>query len=402
MRGDWLDLVIAALGVLAAARGYRRGLLASAAGVAGLVGGAIAGSKLAPLAGRHFSSPFTSAAVGIAITVLAAVVVSELAVAVAGRLLAMIGQGRAARTVRRVDSLAGAAGSTAAVLFVAWVLALALSELPSAPLGGEIQGSLVLHGVDSVVPPRFASQFSGLLRVAESKAFPPIFNHFGFEAVPPAAPPAPNAVPSAVVAADAASVVKIHAYEPECSTESEGSGFVIAPDHILTNAHVVAGARSVSIVQNGSGRLIESRATVVLYDPHVDIAILYVPGLGLPALSFSPSAAQPGDSAGVLGYPENGPFTVDPARVRSEQTVTGPDIYQNGQVTRQIYAIRAAVEPGNSGGPLIAPEGSVYGVVFAKATTESDTGFALTAAQVEPDAGAGAGATSPVSTQGCT
>ncbi|MHB1710274.1 MAG: MarP family serine protease [Acidimicrobiales bacterium] len=402
MSGDWLDLVILGLALLFAVRGYHNGLFVTAASMAGLVGGALLGSRLAPLLARKFTAGLDAGIVGVAVVVVVALVLQEAAVRLAVRLRHHLGRGAFARTVGHLDSVAGAAGAAGALLFVVWVLALAVSELPATPLTAEVQGSVILRRVDSLIPATVTTQFSGLLRLAESRAFPPIFNHFGLETVLPTPPPVPGAVPVAVISADAPSIVKILASDPGCSQVSEGSGFVVSPDHILTNAHVVAGAQSVRIVQNGTGRGIGALATVVLYDPHVDVAILYVPGLGLPPLHFAPGQAPAGAEAAVVGYPENGPFTVDPARIRSEQTATGPDIYQDAQVTRQIYALRAVVRPGNSGGPLLSPSGAVDGVTFAKAVSSNDTGFALSASQVEPDVRAGATSTTPVSTQGCT
>jgi S1-C subfamily serine protease len=142
------------------------------------------------------------------------------------------------------------------------------------------------------------------------------------------------------------------------------------------------------------------RGYVVLYDPQVDVAVLYVPGLNLKPLRFS-DKAQAGDSAVVAGYPLDQPFTATAARIGGTQNAVGPDIYQTGQVDRLIYLIRAKVKPGNSGGPLLSPSGTVYGVVFAAAVGTTDTGFALTASEVATDASAGAGQTAPISTQGC-
>jgi S1-C subfamily serine protease len=399
--GDWLDLGIVVLAVAFAVRGYRNGLLVTVASMAGLVGGALLGAALAPLVAHHLRSAETAGIVGVVLVVVLAVVLQELVRSVAVRLRSHLGRGVVARAVRSVDALGGALASVAALLLVVWALALVVSELPVNALTRQVQDSVILRHVDAAVPPALRSQFSGLLRAAESRTFPPIFSAFGIETVLPTPPPTPGAVPVSVIDADAPSIVKIVAREPECSQESEGSGFVIAPDHVLTNAHVVAGAQSVRIIQNGVGTAIELPATVVLYDPRVDVAVLDVPGLGLPSLSFAAHAAPAGASAAIVGYPENGPFTVDPARIAEQERVTGPDIYQDAQVTRQIYAIRGLVRPGNSGGPLLDPSGAVDGVTFAKEVGSDDTGFALTAAQVEPDAYAGAGATSAVSTQGC-
>jgi len=139
---------------------------------------------------------------------------------------------------------------------------------------------------------------------------------------------------------------------------------------------------------------------VVLYDPKRDIAILYVPGLAAAPLHFAGQASS-GDKAVVAGYPLNSRFTKVAARIGGSETATSPDIYQNSTVTREIYSVRAVVEPGNSGGPLLSPGGRVYGVVFAAAVSAKDTGYALTAAEVAPDTRAGRAATAPVSTQSC-
>jgi S1-C subfamily serine protease len=185
---------------------------------------------------------------------------------------------------------------------------------------------------------------------------------------------------------------------PSCDRSIEGSGFVYAPQHVLTNAHVVAGVRSgLEVIPNHRSAL---QAFVVLYDPERDVAVLYVPNLRARPLGFAPQASS-GDSAVVAGYPENSHFTARPARIGNEQSANSPDIYQTKTVTRDIYAVRALVQPGNSGGPLLTPGGSVYGMVFAAAVDVPDTGYALTAGEVASDVSAGRTATAPVSTQGC-
>jgi S1-C subfamily serine protease len=192
-------------------------------------------------------------------------------------------------------------------------------------------------------------------------------------------------------------VVKVQGTAPSCDRSIEGSGFVYAPHHVLTNAHVVAGVTQGPVVTaNG----VTYRATVVFYDPQVDIAVLDVPDLNLPPLQFA-GPAQNGSDAVVAGYPLDHAFTPAAARIGGVQNAVGPDIYQTGQVTRQIYEIKAVVEPGNSGGPLLSTSGTVYGVVFAAAVGVPDTGFALTSTEVAADASAGATQTMPVSTQGC-
>lgn len=142
------------------------------------------------------------------------------------------------------------------------------------------------------------------------------------------------------------------------------------------------------------------RATVVFYDPRADIAVLDVPGLNVAPLRFS-AQANPGDNAVVAGYPFDRAFTAVPARIAAVQRAEGTSIYQTGHVDRQVYEIRAVVQPGDSGGPLLSPSGTVDGMVQQVETGVPDTGFALTAAYMQADAKAAASATAPVSTQGC-
>jgi S1-C subfamily serine protease len=256
----------------------------------------------------------------------------------------------------------------------------------------------VLRTVDRLMPSTARTMFSDFRRLLASGPFPEVFSGIGAAHALSVAP-ADSAVLNSPGYQDARSrVFKVRGTAPSCSRVIEGSGFVFSPDHILTNAHVVAGVNQGLQVYSENGTAYQ--ATVVFYDPQVDIAVLYVPGLNMAPLSFA-GQAQVGADAVVAGYPLDHSFTAVPARVGNIQDATGPDIYQTSQVTRQIYEIKANVEPGNSGGPLIAPNGSVYGVVFAAAVGVADTGFVLTAAEVEADAHAGSTGTVPVSTEGC-
>jgi S1-C subfamily serine protease len=225
-----------------------------------------------------------------------------------------------------------------------------------------------------------------------------VFSALGAESALAIPAPDPSVLRSPGLAQDEPSIVKIVGVAPSCSKRIEGSGFVISPHHVLTNAHVVAGVTEGPMVYTTRGGVF--RASVVLYDPQRDLAVLDVPGLAAPPLQFAGPAAF-GASAIVAGYPLNHAFTADPARVDVAETAVGPNIYQNAQVKRQIYPIRADVQPGNSGGPLLAPDGQVYGVVFAAAVSLKDTGYALTAGEVTGDASAGQQDTAPVSTQAC-
>jgi S1-C subfamily serine protease len=158
----------------------------------------------------------------------------------------------------------------------------------------------------------------------------------------------------------------------------EGSGFVIAPNRVMSNAHVVAGAETVTVEVDGKSY----DATVVSYDPDEDISILAVPDLPAPPLLFHDAEAKPATDAVVMGYPGGGEFTATPARIRETIELNGPDIYHTTTVNRTVYTIRGTVKQGNSGGPMIDTDGKVLGVVFGAAVDDADTGFVLTAEEV--------------------
>jgi S1-C subfamily serine protease len=395
--GDLLDLALIALAIVVGARGYRQGLLVGAGSLIGFIVGALLGARIAgPIAG--LVSPGTTRSVIALVTVLVVAVLLEEGLAY---LAAMGRDALRFRPLRVVDGVLGIAFSVTAMLFVAWLLGLAAINSPFTGLARQVRDSRILTAVDDLVPNSVYLDFASFLRIVETHDLPPIFNGLNLPVAPPVAAPVNGAVPEKVIRADAPSIVKILATDPECGQLTEGSGFVYAPGHVLTNAHVVAGARSVRIVSDGTGTSLGLVARVVFYDPNTDIAVLDVPGLRRASLRFH-GAATSGDPAEAVGYPENGPFTPTAARVAAKQLITGPNIYADKTVTRQVFVLRATVRPGNSGGPLLAPDGRVYGVVFAASTTEPQTGYALTAHQIRSDARAGASATSPVSTQNCT
>ncbi|CAM5263354.1 MarP family serine protease OS=Streptomyces cyaneofuscatus OX=66883 GN=G3I52_18490 PE=4 SV=1 [Streptomyces cyaneofuscatus] len=169
----------------------------------------------------------------------------------------------------------------------------------------------------------------------------------------------------------------------------------------MTNAHVVGGVSEPTVQIGGEGRLYDAK--VVLYDWQRDIAVLDVPDLRATPLEFTGpnDDAQSGDSAIVAGFPENGAYDVRSARVRARIDANGPDIYQRGTVLRDVYSLYATVRQGNSGGPLLTPDGKVYGVVFAKSLDDPDTGYALTADEIREDIEIGRTANQQVDSQGC-
>ena len=201
----------------------------------------------------------------------------------------------------------------------------------------------------------------------------------------------------AIVAETARSVVKIHSTAPGCQKVLEGSGVVMGPNRVMSNAHVVAGAETFD-VSIGDEAL---RATVVLYEPRLDIAVLDVPGLQSPPLRFADEIVPSGTDALVLGYPGGGDFAATPARVRDVIELSGPDIYRTTTVKREVYVIRGEVGQGDSGGPLIDRTGRVLGINFGAAVDDPDTGFVLTAKQVYSQMVLSTGESAPVATGAC-
>ncbi|MGH3370776.1 MAG: MarP family serine protease, partial [Nocardioidaceae bacterium] len=191
------------------------------------------------------------------------------------------------------------------------------------------------------------------------------------------------------------SVLKIRG-ENSCGRGVEGTGFVYSPGRVMTNAHVVAGVDDPAVLVGEQ----EVPAEVVLYDPDLDVAVLAVDDLDRPFLRFD-KTAEAGDDAAVLGYPNDGPYNVQAARIRGEQRLRSPDIYGRGTVIREVYSLRSLVRPGNSGGPLLSVDGAVTGVIFAASVSDRDTGYALTADQVAERAAQGITRDDEVGTGDC-
>lgn len=402
MHGDLLDVALVVLAVLSAFSGYRRGLIRSITSFLGFVLGAAAGVHFAPgLARLVLKAPANSVAADQAIGQRMVTLVAVLVLAGVGH---FIGQAlgnriraRVARTVLGpVDGAAGAVVSAGSLLALAWLFALALAYAPAPAVARQIHRSLVLHTIDQALPGSGQRVAAGLLRELQLHDLPAVSGPFATLLAPSVAAPDPAVVGGATRAA-ADSIVKITGDAPSCGRSIEGSGFVYSADRVITNAHVVAGVAHPRVQVPGGGVL---SARVVVYDPNRDIAVLYVPNLDRRALTLVGPAGT-GTSAVVAGYPENGPFIAVPARIGARTQVTGPNIYQDKTVTRQVYTVRGRVRPGNSGGPLLTRSGQVLGVVFAASVDQKDVGYALTNAEIASDVTAGRGATSAVDTKGC-
>jgi S1-C subfamily serine protease len=394
--GDVLDLILIALAAAFAVAGYRQGFIVGILSFAGFLSGAAIGASFAPKLARSLVQGSSQQALVAIVAVFVAAMIGQLLASAIGAAVRSRVNWRPATVV---DSVAGAAVSVLSVLLIAWLIGSAVVNAPFAMVTSQVQRSAVLHAVDGVMPGAARTMFSDFRSLLASGPYVQVFGALGAEPALSVAAPDPAVLNSAGLVAARDSIVKVMGIAPSCSRRIEGSGFVISPQHILTNAHVVAGvAQDQQTVTTRRGRRLN--ATVVLFDPERDLAVLYVPGLRAGPLNFA-GPVRLGSSAIVAGYPLDHSFTSVAARVGDDQLAQAPDIYQAHEVTRQIYSIRADVEPGNSGGPLLAPGGQVDGVVFAAAVGVKDTGYALTASEVQSDVSQGANATTAVSTQGC-
>ena len=397
-----LDVVIIVVAIAYGIGGFRSGAVIGIFSLIGFFGGAAVGAQLATPLGSRVADGRAQIPVAIVLVLVLATVGQLLAVYIAGHVKAKVVRERG----KRVDSVIGAVLGVVSVLLVAWMLAVPLASSPYPALAAEAGHSRLVRAVNNVVPTRVRGLYSSLRTFLNQSGFPPVLGDLPSTSVVPVTAPPTNLSPAATRQVRIAhrSTFKIYGQAPECGRGIEGSGFVYAPHRIITNAHVVAGTRTVSVdvgkSSDGTPRMLT--ATVVVFDPDRDIAVLRVPQLDAPVLHFAANSAPTGAPAVVLGYPENGPFTVRSARVRSETTVRGSNIYGNGDIERSIYSIRAIVRSGNSGGPLLSYRGKVLGIVFATALDSSDTGFVLTENEIAARAREGRHATHAVSTQSCT
>ncbi|MDT0475269.1 MarP family serine protease [Streptomyces griseoviridis] len=387
---DLLDVLLLLVVVVYAASGYRRGLVAGCVSLAGFVGGAVVGVWVLPWVMDLVTAGTRAATVTAVLTVLVpAVVGHELAGRLALRLRRELDRG----PLRVADGLGGAAANSVAVLIVAWVAASVLGASSSSLVTSAIRDSRVLGAVQDVMPDTTPVWFSRATSALSEAGFPQVFNPFENESTAEVAKPSGDSVTAGATEAARRSTVKVEGVSGDQGRE--GSGFVYARERVMTNAHVVAGIDAPTVRVGGVGRSYPAR--VVLFDPQKDVAVLFVPGLDAPVLRFDDDAGR-GDAAVVAGYPQDGGLNLQAATVAQRVRATGQNIYNDAMVTREIYSIRSTVRPGNSGGPLLTTDGRVFGVVFARSTSNAETGYVLTAAEVAQDARRAASATAAVDT----
>jgi S1-C subfamily serine protease len=384
-----IDIFILIAVLIGIANGYRRGFWLSVFQYAGLVAGVVAGSALAAtvLDALHLTGGVRPLA-----AVLVLVIFGSLGSTFGfwiGEPIrrAVVGRGFA----RPPEKLAGGLFSLFTVLSVAWFLGLTFSQGPSADLARLIQRSTVLRSVDVLFPrpPGFLSPVKGILA---GVPFPQTFA--GLEPSMPTQLQPPASVNTQGVQAAAAVVYRVEGRG--CGGVVSGTAYPVARGYLVTNAHVVSGTTNTMLSQDNT-RQGNIRASVVLFDPGRDIAILYAPAVTAAPLAQAPGGR--GTPGAVIGYPGGGAETVGPAVIEQGTTAEGRDIYNDGLVDRGIWILAAEVRPGNSGGPLVDLQGHVLGLVFAASSTNPEQAYALTNDEVQGDITNGVGRTSRVATE---
>ncbi|MFF3394597.1 MarP family serine protease [Streptomyces sp. NPDC002669] len=396
-----LDILLLAAAVWFAVIGYRQGFVVGILSVIGFLGGGLVAVYLLPVLwdqltdGSEVSS--SAAVVAVVIVIVCASVGQAFTTHLGNKLRRYITWSPA----RALDATGGALVNVVAMLLVAWLIGSALAGTSLPTLGKEVRSSSVLLGVSRVMPAQASTWFTDFSSVLAQNGFPQVFSPFANEPITEVRPPDPALMDSPVAARAKKSIVKVVGTAPSCGKVLEGTGFVFSDRRVMTNAHVVGGVDEPTVQIGGQGRLYDAK--VVLYDWRRDIAVLDVPDLDAKPLKFTgdDGDARTGNDAIVAGFPENGSYDVRAARVRGRIDADGPDIYRRGTVRRDVYSLYATVRQGNSGGPLLTPDGRVYGVVFAKSLDDPDTGYALTADEIRQDIERGRSANQQVDSQGC-
>lgn len=382
-RMNFVDLFIALFVVLIVVRGIRTGFLAGAFSLAGVVLGASLGSRLAPLLLPESESPFSRAGITLGIILAFAVLGDVLARALSGSLRARL----RSPASEAADGFGGAALGLALSLMLVWVVGIfALQSPVLSGLHPSVKESQILQALNERIPSQLLTR-----AVARLEPLPQIRG-----------PEVDVASPDRDIAHDpdvfAASTRTVRITGIACGYGVEGSGWVAAPNLIVTNAHVVAGETVTRVQAGGKGPA--KRAQVVLFDDKNDVAILRVNRLGLRPLPLA--APESGEAVAVLGFPQNGPLDIRPGRTGQTRRVISNDAYNRGPVERTVTSFRIHVRPGNSGGPAINGDGEVVSTIFASRADSNNAGYGIPSQLIQRQLALVSAGATPVSTGECT
>lgn len=393
LTGTAIDILVVAALLGAAFVGWRQGVIAALLSTCGVLLGLWGGM----LASTHLAGMTDNAGLRILLVLGAYILLIALGHMLGSGIGASVRDAMRFKSSQRIDSALGAAFQTITTLLVLWLIANPLAASSIGGLNSAVASSQVLREVDRRMPAVLSQLPNRLAATLSESGLPPLISPFTNHGGTQVEAPAIMVEDIALVEKLRPSVVHVLGDANQCSRRLSGSGFVVDPTHMITNAHVVAGTNTVRV----DTVLGVKTAEVVYYNPNEDIAVLYADDLGLPALTWATTPAESGDDTIVMGFPESGPFEAAPGRVKDKLTVNGPDIYATTRTNREAYTVRGSIRQGNSGGPMVNMRGEVLGVVFGAALDKTDTGFVLTADEVRGAIGDITGLRTPVDTGDC-
>jgi uncharacterized membrane protein required for colicin V production len=383
-----VDVLVILLLLVYLGEGIRNGFVRSVSAILGVIAGGAIAFFLIPVLAAFVPDPFWRTFVIVAAAGVLLLGGHALGAAV-GRSL------RGRKTgLNPIDRFFGGVANLVIAALVIGTIAGGIGALGIPILSRAVAGSYVLKGISTLTPDPVEAALAQLRSTVLAEGLPSLPDPGGVTA-PPTAPNGPT--DTAALQRSAQSVVRISGTAYACGQNQSGSGFVVSSGRIVTNAHVVAGVTQ-PVVEAPNGQAVE--ASIVYFDPEDDLAVLAVRGLDAAPLALS-DALTIGSDAVVDGYPYGGPFTTGAAKVLAVTRSSVQDIYDKARTTREIYSLAATIQPGNSGGPLLATDGRVAGVVFARSANQANVGYAMTDAELSPVVQKAPGLTAPVSSGAC-
>lgn len=388
---SWLDLIIVIVLIAAVIRGFEAGFARQVFAVAGFIVGLFLGAWLG---GQLQGNASTQEAKSLLIFS-ATLVGGFLFLGVGEYIGNRVKQHFTLASIDKADRTFGALVSATALLIVVWLSAYVFASSPFPTVATQVQNSFIVRGLNNVLP-EAPDAIAKLGKLVTPNGFPRVFT--GSEPRPERinaiVPDIGELTPAVQKAVN--STVKIEG--EGCGGIVDGSGFVAEDGLVITNAHVVAGVSKPMIIdKNGT-----HSATVIWFNPDMDVAILRTTNLAGGPLALVNQNAEAGSQAAVLGYPGGGDFQAKPAVVLEAFKATGRNIYDQGVVVREVYSLKADIISGDSGGPVVNKDGDVIGVTFAQSTTFSEIGYALTMQQVIDGLAQARNRTDAVATGACS
>ncbi|GAB4098233.1 MarP family serine protease [Sinomonas halotolerans] len=371
----FLDVVLVLVLIGYLANGARAGFVVSLGGILGFLAGGAVAFFAVPLVSQALADSGWRAA-GVVITAVLLMAVGNGAGSALGH---RVRRGIRSKGAGGVDRVLGGLVSLIATALIISMTAFTVSSIGIPWVSQQIAGSKVIRAIDDLTPGPVKEQAAALRAFVFADGLPKVIEGIGGPAEPVPVPDAAADTPELRAAAQ--SVLRITGTAYQCGQNQTGSGFVVAPDRVMTNAHVVAGvAEPVVELQDGGGA---RTGRVVYFDAAQDIAVIAVEGLQVPQLPLTRTSPA-GTAAAFAGYPLGGPFQMRPAVIQGTTTVLAPDIYGGNEEAKRVYQLSGNVQQGNSGGPLLTKEGRITGAIFAKSESTAGVGYAITMEEIAP------------------